>query len=124
MTDKLDKMFELREAFTTRLKDTMPECIPDLPIDIKSKAGQQFCRDITFRAVEELFEAVATFKNWKPHRKTEFNEFDEDHFLEEIVDSLNYIFELVSLAGFSSNDLYDAFIKKDKILHERINTGY
>jgi len=124
MHDKLDHMFQLREEFTNRLQKQIPECMPDLPLDLQTKASQQFCRDITFRAVEELFEAVAIFKNWKPHRKTEIPDFDYDHFLEEIVDSLNYIFELVSLTGFSADDLYHAFLKKDATLHDRLDSGY
>jgi dimeric dUTPase (all-alpha-NTP-PPase superfamily) len=74
--------------------------------------------------VEEMFEALQHLKNWKPHKKTEISEFNRDEFLEEVVDAFNYFFSLIILAGFDSNDLYSAYLKKDEIIHERLKGGY
>ena len=79
---------------------------------------------MALRGVEEMFEAVQHLKNWKPHRKTEITEFDRDEFLEEIVDAFNYFFSLLVLTGVSADDLYDAYVKKDSIIHDRLRTGY
>jgi hypothetical protein len=122
--DKLDEMFSLREDFMIRLREKIPESYPAWPLDLSDKVDQQFCRDMTLRGVEEMFEALQHLKNWKPHRKTEITEFDREEFLEEIVDAFNYFFSIVILTGYTSDDLHNAYIKKDKIIHRRINSGY
>ena len=88
------------------------------------KDHQQICRDVALKGVEEMFEALQHLKNWKPHRVTEIKEFNRDDFLEEIVDAFNYFFSLVILTGFDENDLYETYIKKDKIIHKRLRDGY
>ena len=122
--DKLDEIFELRRNFITALSDSVPGSYPDLPADLSEKSNQQFCRDLALRGVEELIEAVQELKNSKTHRQTEIKEFDRNAFLEEIVDSLNFVFSLVIVSGFTEDDLFDAYLKKDKILHDRLNSGY
>ena len=81
-------------------------------------------RDTALKGVEEMFEALGHLKNWKPHRSTEVREFNREEFLEEIVDAFNYFFSLLVLTGVSADDLYDAYVKKDSIIHDRIRTGY
>tara|TARA_R110001583_G_scaffold31043_2_gene106517 strand:+ start:756 stop:1127 length:372 start_codon:yes stop_codon:yes gene_type:complete len=122
--DKLDEMFSLREDFMRQLRNKIPESYPEWPLDLSNKSDQQFCRDMALRGVEEMFEALQHLKNWKPHRKTELQDFDRDEFLEEVVDAFNYFFSLIVLTGLSSEDLYNAYIKKDKIIHDRLDSGY
>ena len=122
--DRLKIMFEMREDFMMRLKTRMPGSHPSWPLDISVKENQQVCRDIALRGVEEMFEALQHLKNWKPHRKTEVENFNRDEFLEEIVDAFNYFFSLIILTGFSSDDLYDAYLKKDEVIHKRLKSGY
>ena len=122
--DSLKKMFELREAFMKALIKKYPGDNLEWPLDLSNKASQQYCRDIALRGVEEMFEALQHLKNWKPHRSTENIEFDKDKFLEEIVDAFNYFFSLIILAGFNSDDLYESYLKKDRIIHERLKDGY
>ena len=122
--DKLDTMFSLRESYMEKLRDSIPHSYPDWPLDLSSKEDQQFCRDMALRGVEEMFEALQHLKNWKPHRRTEVKDFDNDKFLEEIVDAFNYFFSIIVLTGHSSDDLYDAYIKKNDVIHERLDNGY
>jgi dimeric dUTPase (all-alpha-NTP-PPase superfamily) len=97
---------------------------PHWPLDLSDKQNQQYIRDIALRGVEEMFEALQHLKNWKPHRQTDVAEFDRDEFLEEIVDAFNYFFELILLAGFSADDFFEMYLKKDKVIHDRLKTGY
>ena len=123
--DTLEKMFELRESFMIMLKESNPEGgSPDWPIDLLDKASQQHVRDMSLRGVEEMFEALQHLKNWKPHRSTEVKEFNRDLFLEEVVDAFNYFLSVLVLTGFSSTDLFNAYKNKDKIIRERIKSGY
>lgn len=124
MQDKLQHMFELRDSFMIKLQDAMPGDYPVYPLDLSQKKHQQYARDIALRGVEEIFEALAELKNWKPHRQTEVAEFDKDKFLEEIVDAFNYFLTLILLAGFDHQDLFEMYCTKDKIINERLETGY
>tara|TARA_Y100000310_G_C20667989_1_gene808676 strand:+ start:1841 stop:2215 length:375 start_codon:yes stop_codon:yes gene_type:complete len=124
MTDRLTELFEMRERFMHALRAKIEEAHPAWPLDLGEKKSQQFCRDMAVRGVEEVFEAVQLLKNWKPHRQTEVPEFDREKFLEEMVDSFNYFFSLIILAGFTADEFYEMYHKKDKIIHERLKTGY
>ena len=124
MSDKLEKMFEMRSDFMKSLREKIPDAHPDLPLNLYSKKDQQFCRDMALRGVEEMFEALQHLKNWKPHRTTQITDFDKEEFLEEIVDAFNYFFSLIILTGFNAEDLFEAYCKKDRVIHERIEKGY
>ena len=62
MKDKLDEMFEMREAFMIALCKSLPESYPEWPLDLSKKEDQQFCRDKALRGVEEMFEALQHLK--------------------------------------------------------------
>lgn len=125
MSDKLDMMFKLQEGFMRSLVDNKKDDLPaSWPIDMEKKVSQKLCRDIILRAVEEAFEALRPLKNWKPHRATDVPDFDREEVLEELVDTLKYLFEFCILLGFTQQELYDAFVKKDEVLHERLRNGY
>lgn len=124
MKDKLTRMFVLRREFMHKLQEKLPSDYPEYPLDLSKKKHQQYARDIALRGVEEVFESLQTLKNWKPHRQTEITDFDSDEFLEEIVDSFNYFFSLLILVGFDEDDLYEMYCKKDKIINDRLDSGY
>ena len=122
--DKLDQMFKIRELFMESMKEAKPGIYPDWPVDIKQKENQQLLRDTALKGVEEMFEALGHLKNWKPHRNTEIEEFDRDEFLEEIVDAFNYFLSILVLTGVTSEELFATYVKKDNIIHKRLQTGY
>ena len=121
---KLDSMLELREKFMTDLAKVRPAVLQKWPVDISSRDGQQAVRDTVLKGVEELFESLAHLKNWKPHRSTENAEFDHEAFLEEYVDALNYFLSVLVMLDIGAEELYAAYVRKDKIIHERIKKGY
>ncbi len=124
MSDKLEVMFSRREDFMRALQERFPGSYPVWPLDLTDKKSQQFCRDLTLRGVEEVFEALQHLKNTKTHRMTEVTDFDKDAFLEEIVDSFNYFLSVVIITGFTPDDLYRAYCEKDNKIHERLRDGY
>ncbi len=122
--DKLEQIFTRRMTYMASLRDHKPNEYPSWPIELSDKRSQQHVRDMALRGVEEMFEALQHLKNWKPHRDTEMQEFNRDEFLEEVVDAFNYFFSVLVLAGIDANELYDAYCKKDDIIHSRLKTGY
>lgn len=121
---KLEEMFRLRMAFIERLEKEIPGSYPNVPVDLSSKKGQQLCRDLALKGVEEMFEALQHLKNWKDHKLTETPEVEKEEFLEEIVDAFNYFFSLIIASGFSYEELYTAYLEKDKKIHQRLTNKY
>lgn len=121
---RLKKMFELREAFMKEIARQQPHAVQQWPVDVTKKSSQQAVRDMVLKGVEEIFECLSEFKNWKPHRTTEVSEFDKQAFLEEYVDALNYFFSVLVMLGVDSEELYAAYKRKDSIIHERLKKNY
>ena len=122
--DKLSEMFRLRESFMVEISKANPDIYPEWPVSLTQKKSQQVLRDTALKGVEEMFEALQHLKNWKPHKQTEVDEFDREEFLEEIVDAFNYFLSLLVLTGVTADELFDAYRKKDEVIHDRLNTGY
>lgn len=108
----------------TQLRNVKPSEYPTWPVDLTNKRHQQHVRDMSLRGVEEMFEALQHLKNWKPHRDTEIKEFDEDEFLEEVVDAFNYFLSVLVLTGVDANKFFNAYTKKDSVIRDRLQTGY
>jgi len=117
-------MLELREKFMRDLADNRPAVLQQWPVDISTKQAQQVVRDTVLKGVEEMFESLSHVRGWKPHRLTEVNEFDRESFLEEYVDAFNYFLSVLVMLGITPEELFEAYVRKDKIIHERINRGY
>ncbi len=123
--DRLSSIFKRREEFMHMLRVKFPNAYPvEWPVNLSNKDAQSNVRDIALKGVEEMFEALQHLKNWKDHRATEMPEIDRDEFLEEVVDSFNYFFSLLILAGFNENDFFQMFEKKDKIIRDRLKGNY
>jgi hypothetical protein len=125
MDDRLNVIFKSRETFMHLLRQKFPAAYPvDWPVDLSNKDAQQNVRDIALKGVEEMFEALQHLKNWKQHRETEVPDVNKEEFLEEVVDSFNYFFSLLILAGFNEDDFFTMFEKKDKIIRDRLIGKY
>ena len=124
MTCKLEAMFKMRREFINRLEKEIPGSYPNVPVDISTKNGQKLCRELALKGVEEMFEALQHLKNWKDHKLTDVPDVDAEEYLEEIVDAFNYFFSLIIASGFTHDDLFNAYIKKDKKIHERLTNKY
>ena len=124
MKDSLSNIFDLRSSFMELIKEKFPDTYPEWPVDLSTKQAQSTCRETALKGVEEMFEALGHLKNWKPHRQTDVPEINREEFLEEIVDAFNYFFSLMILIGVDVDEFYEAFIKKDSIIRNRIKQGY
>ena len=119
MPDRLEEMFRLRKEFIMAIGEE-----ESLPLDLSEKVNQRHLRDLSVRGVEEVWEAVSHFRNWKPHRKMDLPDFNREGFLEEYVDALNYFLAVLIKAGFSADDLFEMYVHKDQVIHERLQNGY
>jgi len=121
---KLKTMLHLREAFMKELASKRPAVLQDWPVDITKKESQQAVRDTVLKGVEEMFESLAHIRGWKPHRLTEICDFDRESFLEEYVDAFNYFLSVLVMLGVDEKEFFDAYVKKDRIIHDRLGKDY
>tara|TARA_Y100000114_G_C11727908_1_gene311973 strand:- start:94 stop:477 length:384 start_codon:yes stop_codon:yes gene_type:complete len=122
--DKLETLFKLRSSFMKELEAQKPGSYPAWPISITEKKSQQLLRDTALKGIEEMFEALQHLKNWKPHRDTVVDDFNHDEFLEEVVDAFNYFLSMLVLVGVNEEDFFKAYLEKDKIIRDRLLSGY
>lgn len=121
---KLSKMLELREKFMKDLAEKRPAVLQSWPVDISKKESQQIVRDTVLKGVEEMFESLQHIRGWKPHRMTEISEFDRGSFLEEYVDAFNYFLSVLVMLDVSADEFFEAYEKKDSIIHDRLKKDY
>jgi NTP pyrophosphatase (non-canonical NTP hydrolase) len=121
MADMLDKAFTLQREFMDMLVEH--DKFPEYPVDLTSKPGQRFVKECIFNLIEELMEASFTLKN-RQHKITDDKEIDLEHFREELGDAFAYFIEVCHLCGISSYDLYSEYSRKNKIVRDRLNSGY
>lgn len=122
--DRLTSLFQLRTTFMEELVRAKPGSYPPWPLNVIEKPSQQVLRDTALKGVEEMFEALQHLKNWKPHRDTDVEEFSHDEFLEEVVDAFNYFLSVLVLVGVTEEDFYKSYVAKDKVIRERLLSGY
>ena len=123
--DRLSLIFEMRESFMNEISNKYPKTYPNhWPVDMRDKSSQATLRETALKGVEEMFEALGHLKNWKSHRSSDVPEVDHEEFLEEIVDAFNYFLSLLILCGIDENKFFEAFMKKDAIIRDRLKSGY
>jgi hypothetical protein len=120
--DKLRLMYGQQAEFMKLLREKRG--FPAFPLDLSEKSSQKFIKSIAFDAMGELFEAVQELKNSKGHRATEIDEFDREAYVEELVDTQHFLFEILLLSGVSLEEFFAAYMKKGDINEERIRNGY
>lgn len=119
--DKWDSIFRLQEENMRVLESR--DVLPSWPIDLTTKQGQRMIKEIINDCHGELWEATYTLKN-KLHKQEDDRSFDRDHYKEELMDALAYLIETCILSGFSGDEMYEEFKRKNKVVRKRFEDGY
>ena len=70
---------------------------------------------------QELAELIDSVP-WKWWAKYQI--FDEQNARVEVVDLFHFLISLAQVLGMSAEDIRDAYVKKNKVNHDRQETGY
>lgn len=111
--DKLEEIFNLQDALNKRIgvnTDRMSD-------EEKAKWILNYTRAIQ-QEVAELIDSTP-WKWW-----ARYQEFDEQNAKVEIVDLFHFLVSLAQVLGMTSGDIYEAYIKKNKVNHGRQDGGY
>lgn len=120
--NQLKTMWDQQEEFVKLLQQKRK--FPEFPVDISSKSGQQFLDSLNYQIIKELVESGQHLKNCKSHRSTEIVDFDFDAYVEELADSIHFLFELCIYAGITRDKFVEIYLSKGEKNCERINSGY
>ena len=111
--DKMDEIFDLQEKLNSRIGVNMNE----LNDDDRVKWILNYIRAMQ-QELAELTDSVP----WKWWAK--YQEFDQQNARVEIVDLFHFLISLAQVMGMSADDVYDAYLKKNKVNHNRQDRGY
>ena len=111
--DKLDELFDLQDALNKRIGvDT--DCMTQ---EDKTKWVLNYTRAIQ-QEMSELIDSVP----WKWLAK--YQEFDEQNAKVEVVDLFHFLISLAQVLGMTPEDVHAAYTKKNKVNHDRQDSGY
>ena len=111
--DKLEEIFRLQEELTQRIG-------VDMEGFSKAEKGQ-WILNYTRAMQQELAELVDSVP-WKWWAK--YQEFDEQNAKVEVVDLFHFLISLAQTLDMSADDVYQAYLKKNKVNHNRQDSGY
>ena len=113
LMDKMDEIFNLQEKLNTRIGVNMNE----MNDDDRAKWILNYIRAMQ-QELAELTDSVP----WKWWAK--YQEFDKQNARVEIVDLFHFLISLAQVMGMSADDVYEAYLKKNKVNHKRQDSGY
>jgi len=111
--DKLDEIFDLQDALNKRIgvnTDGMSD-------EEKAKWVLNYTRAMQ-QEIAELIDSVP----WKWWAK--YQAFDEQNAKVEVVDLFHFLISLAQVLGMTPEDVYEAYMKKNKVNHNRQDSGY
>lgn len=113
MNDKLEHIFELQKQLNKRIgvdTDGMNE-------EDRIKWVLNYCRALS-QEIAELTDSVP-WKWWARYQK-----FDQQNAKVEVIDMFHFLISLAQVLGLSAEDVYNGYIKKNKINLARQESGY
>ncbi|MEX2380950.1 MAG: dUTPase [Opitutales bacterium] len=111
--DKLEEIFQLQAELNRRIGVDLK----DLPEAEQTKWVLNYTRAMQ----QELAELVDSVP-WKWWAK--YQEFDKQNAKVEVVDLFHFLISLAQTLGMSADDVYQIYLKKNQVNHERQDNGY
>lgn len=111
--DKFDEIFSMQDTLNKRIgvnTDGMSD-------EDKVKWVLNYTRAMQ-QEISELIDSVP----WKWWAK--YQEFDEQNAKVEVVDLFHFLISLAQVLGMTPEDVHEAYLKKNKVNHERQDSGY
>lgn len=111
--DKLEEIFQMQSALNSRIGVNLPP-----PTDEeKAKWILNYTRAMQ-QETAELIDSVP-WKWWAKYQK-----FDEQNAKVEVVDLFHFLVSLAQTLGMTADDVYQAYLKKNLVNHQRQESGY
>ncbi len=111
--DKFDEIFSMQVTLNKRIGVNTN----GMSDEDKAKWVLNYTRAMQ-QEMSELIDSVP----WKWWAK--YQEFDEQNAKVEVVDLFHFLISLAQVLGMSPEDVHEAYLKKNKVNHERQDSGY
>ena len=111
--DKLEEIFDMQEALNARIGVNTA----GMNDDEKAKWILNYSRAMQ-QEMAELIDSVP----WKWWAK--YQEFDQQNARVEVVDLFHFLVSMAQVLGMSADEVYQAYLKKNKVNHNRQESGY
>jgi len=111
--DKLEEIFRMQDALNKRIGVNLPPASEEE----KTKWILNYTRAMQ-QETAELIDSVP-WKWWAKYQK-----FDEQNAKVEVVDLFHFLVSLAQTLGMTPDDVYQAYLKKNAVNHQRQESGY
>lgn len=111
--DKLEEIFRLQDELNRRIGVDLST----LTEEEKTKWVLNYTRAMT-QEIAELVDSVP-WKWWAKYQK-----FDDQNARVEVIDLFHFLISLAQTLGMTSDDVFNAYLKKNAVNHQRQETGY
>jgi len=111
--DKLEAIFALQEALNKRI---------GVDTGVLDEAGQIKWTLNYIRAMQQELAELTDSVPWKWWAK--YQNFDRQNARVEVVDLFHFLVSIAQTLGLSADDIYQAYVKKNQINHQRQDSGY
>ncbi len=111
--DKLEEIFRMQETLNARIGVELPPATEEE----KAKWILNYTRAMQ-QETAELIDSVP-WKWWAKYQK-----FDEQNAKVEVVDLFHFLVSLAQTLGMTAEDVYQAYVKKNQVNHQRQESGY
>jgi dimeric dUTPase (all-alpha-NTP-PPase superfamily) len=111
--DRLQAIFRMQEALNERIGVRLA----GLDEAEQTRWVLNYARAMQ-QELAELVDSVP-WKWWAKYQK-----FDLQNARVEVIDLFHFLISLARTLGMSADDVFDAYVKKNKVNHERQNSGY
>lgn len=111
--DKLESIFAMQEGLNARIG-----------VDLKNiNEAEQINWVLNYtRAMQQEMAELVDSVPWKWWAK--YQQFDKQNARVEVIDLFHFLISLAQTLGMSADDVFEAYVKKNKVNHERQGTGY
>lgn len=111
--DKLAQIFEMQEELNARIGVNLK--------GIDESEQTKWVLNYT-RAMQQEMAELTDSVPWKWWAK--YQEFDKQNARVEVIDLFHFLVSLAQTLGMTADDVFDAYVAKNKVNHERQDSGY
>ena len=103
------------------MQDDLNKRIGVVTNDLSEEEKTKWVLNYTRAMQQEIAELIDSVP-WKWWAK--YQEFDEQNAKVEIIDLFHFLISLAQVMGMTPEDVYQAYVKKNKVNHDRQESGY
>ncbi len=111
--DKLQRIFEMQEELNARIGVNLK----DIDEEEQAKWVLNYSRAMQ-QEMAELIDSVP-WKWW-----ANYQTFDKQNARVEVIDLFHFLISMAQTLGMSADDVYEAYVAKNKVNHQRQESGY